>query len=506
MTVVTVLVLMFGQATNPVLEPEMVDASLDGKKITVEGIVASLTDRGGLKAVTLKLAKKTKYLVRQTDAAGTYNKSVQMTGRVRLEDGEVFVDVDSVSLLRSDIERFGQKALPLGDTNDRGWFDLYRWAENRARKYDQPELRTAAMEAYRNGVDARRKKGRDRLDVLIDLRKLLVDDKKLPEYDMVDLEHEIARLEYRELSKLDAQAVRAFANELANRLPSEVDKPERLSEEQIKAYNSKAIDTFGAADGEGRKKLARYWRGQMLNEADRRAGDKVDAYEAGVLARKQFPEYPEFWQTLLRSWTNRAEANMESLTKLQAEKVAETLKVDLVDPKRSREFLQRWLDRRETAIASQPRKSTLEYYELALIHVEWFPTDGKEDAKRLLTKVLDLDSKYGQAKAKLKQMGYSEVRPGTWEQVRGLAQPEAMPERAKTKSALISTGMDAERVLESLGEPTSRSRLVTRKREADQGAHVLVVWAYKGLHESMYILFAEDEKGRAKVTSVKNAK
>lgn len=505
MSVLLITLALVGQIR---VEPEALDESFRGKRIIVEGVYNGVIGSDANRQIRL-LHCKAKFLPgrRQLhDVKGAEN--VEISGYVRVERKEVFVDIQSFAILPSDVARFKQREIDLESRDPNGWYQLADWAAARAKKYPNDELAELGIGAYRRAVSIERRNANGDPETLRKLIKKVKAEKRLKDFDAADIEHEILRAESASLDRSSPEAIREFARRVRDRLPF-TDRSEAppLDAETRASYTKDPIGVFASQDDSGRGRLARYWQAELLDQAHERlyATRQKSPLEIADLAAADLPDYPEFERKWILRAQESAQTRMGELSRREIEELAHRIADELQDPTILDRLLKTWLDVQDRQLhekeraaeqqalangAAVPQKNVRTRYELAQTHLEWFDNDP-DSIRRvtdLLREVLAIDPSFVPATALLERIGMRQQADGNW------ANPDE-GSSAPISGGSIRVGMSAEKVLATLGEPEGRSRVVTAGRVGH-------LWTYHGIDETTYISLVQGKDGTISVSAV----
>lgn len=381
-------------------------------------------------------------------------RNVEVSGRVKKdkENGKLFFAVDRVKILTSDVEQFETREAKLKSTKADDWYALARWAQSRGKYYEDEELLAKARKAWTKGLNLERANlpandADARLALAEKLREQQVDASLQGE-----LIHEAARMKWQQAQK--EGGLEKFAAWLKETYP-EAEKPlEKLPKEQGQRYETNPLETFRSAKETDRDTL---WRLFFIQVELARIlpGAKPDFSNASAVAEELLARVPERSDLIDKYREQSFQWRIKSIAGAKREealRIAEDLK-SRDQPDEAKKLLSGWLRAQEPRFRKDGPIGLMQLAEDYLQLAEDEPS-----AVKLLAEAHTLDPSFTDPGERLKQLGYH-LEQNRW--IKGNA-PE-MPANADKAPSQLAVGMTAQAVLQLLGEPNGKTRIITNK-------------------------------------------
>lgn len=477
------------------VEPEALERTYVGQRIAVEDLCSGVLGEGEQRHFRLKRCSNVKFIPKGVYLDNIQGHMVQVTGTVQLQDQNLVVFVDSLVKLPDDLTRYKQQADLIDENDFPSWYRLSDWALQRANNYQSEAMRERSEVAYRTAVGIQRRLAQGNPDRLHQLRDKIVQDRRITNYDLDSLDHEILRATYQQMQTAEPETLRQFARTVQQRLGGTPDLPP-LAPAVREQYRQHPNAVFARANPTERARLSRYWQAEILNRAlvEQARGKQWTTADLAKAAAEQFPDYPD----LLKNWQDDALADFrrDPLT-LSREQVA-ALAADVPELQRPQIYMT-WLLakeaqlQREEGIAEKKAaaqgvrnvRDAKARFELAELYQQWLPRNppAVQRQKQLLTEAVQIDPSFMEAQVKLRQLGETTVAT-------------APPRReAEAVGSAFRIGMRAEDITVA---PDHKARFVTQGRTVHQ-------WIYRGIGGKTTYLFLETgPSGALTVTDVRN--
>lgn len=493
-----------------VVEPDQINRRLSGQTIQVSDVVTSVLGTGDSRQFRLKRAGNVIFRIGERGPA-ELRGNVTVTGIVQADGSQIIVDVQSVSLLPSDIDQFETRAKKIKEGDFTAWYQLADWSRDRFRLYNDTKMKENALAAYVKGLKVERQAATGDIEKIRSLRRRLQDQDFLPSPDFGDIDHELLWVQLDERNPKSPSDLHAFADEIAKVLRGDGALPTPLTHQQREAYDRDPIRTYMAQKETGRPSFARYWEMKLRRRAIEeqvQSGD-LNAYQAADEAARLISDYPEVEKSWLEQAVQKDEQQLIRLRRRDVEWMTDQLKDRLKEPDRSDKIRRTWLTMVEDRIRKKDHENAEEAkrtgrskfpqdararYDLAMIILEWYPDDESLDshAAELLIEAVKIEPTYEQAGETLRRLGYFKEASGNWltpEQAANVKIDESQPRT-------VEVGMDEDAVQKILGTPDSRARVVTGPG-LDQ-----MQWGYRSLDHAVYVQFERNRDSQWRVSSV----
>jgi hypothetical protein len=479
-----------------------VDAWPKSGRIVVEGVFTSMSEQSGSESrrMHLRPPKRVPFnvpfnvprsLLIQKDAPVG---NIDVTGVVEILGGKTVVQVEDYRLLPGDQARFDEKLSEAGDDATK-LLAAATWANRRFKLYGSESMREAAAKATSAALQAERKSAGGDPARLSALKIRLLKDRQF-DVDMDVLEHEIRLAELAQIPEGDHAALAAFAERVRDTLPGAKDIGDAVDPRYRRDYDVKPLPTYEKAEAALRRALARYFYSTLVAKSlDLRFEKNGDApFDLAQSAKQLAPEYREIARKWFRQWVKTQEGRLHALEADAAVDAARLIETELEEFPRARRFREDWLDAREAAVRKRESDAAVEagssarvqrdadaWFELANLRLKWFPDDSSQVAKsvRILEDVLSFAPRHSKSEVELRRLGYTSDGTGRWKPkmdrgAEGRRSPAAKP---------LAVNMTTAEVLDALGKPTHRSRVVT-------AAGVSVVWIYRANGRDTLVMFS----------------
>ncbi len=460
---------VFAQAPER-LAPEAVGAAANGKKVVIEGRVSSRLPTGDGQVVTVRGAPELRIAIGRgvpIPSEADFEGTLQAGGKFMV------LVATKVTALPSEDRRYDDAAQAAGD-NAEAWFQLERWAARRHALYGSEAMGERKIEAYSRGVAVLRAAAAGKPADLAALRARVLKEGKLPNFDVEEFDHAIARAEFAALPPGDPAALERFRLALEQRLPAAAKPQEPLPQRLAAEYAAAPVQTFRTRKDD-RPRLARHWRCEALGQrlaALRQQGEPP--YDLAMLARQLAPDVPGLARKWFADYAAASAPRLLDLHRASAAKLAELHELELGERGEAQRLRRDWLDGTERALkrreADGARAATeagrefardpAPWVELAQTRLAWFPTDADERqfALRQLVEVAAYAPDFAPLAEALPRLGYTRRPNGQW-LPNAVADP-LDPKRA-ARPERVALGMTVEDVSQLYGTPAQPIRIAT---------------------------------------------
>jgi hypothetical protein len=438
---------------------------LIGATIRLEGRV-SLLGGGQLRLLKCEVPIR----VADTSTRSLHGKkAVEISGRLKKENGKLYFDADQVQAISTDLELYESRSAKLRNPKAAEWYELGDWAMGRATFYDDADMKKKARSAYDKGISA-------------DWRGLAPDDAtarfelaarvsrySLPDTRRLELIHEGNRILWNQTLKArqtDREVLAAFIKKLAEDMPGCTQPVANSSEQLKKRYDDEPLATYRESSAEDRRQLHRFFYSAVLlksiidtAEADGRNGD--------VIGRQIEEHVPEARQVAEMYRGQRMKWRLDHATTSTRQEI-EQLAADFTarkQPDLARQAVQQWLKSREERLRQD---GPLGLLQLADEYIALLKDEPR--AIELLSEANRQDPGFSDVLDRFKSLGYakeghrwvkSDVPASTAPQITTVDAPQA-----------VAVGMNAAAVRNSMGgSPGSLARVITRLKVSE-------VWSY----------------------------
>ncbi len=384
-------------------------------------------------------------------------------------NGPLYFRLLDVRKGRADMDRLNEQVLDLPPKKHEPVYELAKWAEERAKFYNDSKLRAEAVKLYDRAL--RRQQASVRKRDYPKFRDLAI---KASRYGLGETRKNALLYEgrYREWQLVRREVVSeklaGMAAAVASELPGAavpapiVDQEfrDRWKEEPLRVYDEA---TFGF------EQMHRYLYQEIsLDSIQQQAhGDGRNGREIAARLRQELPEFSDLADEFVRKeldWRiqNVTQLKIDEMLALR-ESLLESGSADQAD-----EALRNWFKDRETKL----RKEGLDgLIELASLHETLFP-DGARDAVKVLLEAEHRKPGSSIVRQRLESHGYRQI-DGDWKTSQEVRDFENSPINRAMREGRVIPGMTQGQVRRALGAPTSIPRLLTAR-------HVIEYWVYGG--------------------------
>ena len=398
------------------------------------------------------------------------NDVLHVLGELKRDgNGPLYFQLLDVRKGKSDMERLNEQVLDLPPKEHEPIYELARWAEERAKFYDDTKLSAEAIKLYDRAL--RRQQANIKTLDYPSFRDLAL---KAGRFGLGEARKNALLYEgrYREWQLIRRQGgseqLAGLAAAIASELPGAsvpvpiVDQEfhDRWKKEPLRVYEEA---TFGF------EQMHRFLYQEISLESIQQEA-QADGRNGRAIAARLRQEVPEFSGMADEFVRKELDWRIQNVTQLKIdemlalrESLLEAGSADLAD-----EALRSWFTDRETKLRKEGIDGLIE---LASLHETLFP-DGAREAIKVLLEAEHRKSGSSIVRQRLESHGYRQIN-GDWKSSDEVRDFENSPINRAMREGRVIPGMTQEQVRRALGEPTSVSRLLTAR-------HVIEYWVYGG--------------------------
>lgn len=469
-----------------IVEPAdlMKDVNLVGREVVVDDRVRYFQPGKGGKGQVLEevVLKRTSVIFRLPPGLRPEHPprqpAIRLTGLLQKEGGQFYVDVTSLEMMPSDLDRLDREVRRLSPNDAVGRAHWASWAERRAKDFKDAELATRGRAIETEGVliEAERPKPHDMALARRARERNLGDDVASA------LAHRYFRA--RLATAKSAGELEKLAVEVQSFLPksSEPRRPVRLGDWSAKA-KSNPLSAYRDAPEEIRAALDRALFADVVERnLELRVTENPDsALDLAEEAKTKLPDRPELAQKLRGTGLSANESRLTSMRLSEVEELAKSFRED-GQPDRARKVCKEWLgDQRKRLNASDSDGHILlaDQYNRLL--------SDRASAADILREALKSDPQVQGATDALRRMGYRKsIENGDWYDPAAGEQPsskQVAPAAMANRPPGSLRGMRPSQVRAQLGSKPDRIvRVATQDEAVEQ-------WIYQGAHGTTVVNF-----------------
>lgn len=426
-------------------------------------------------------------------------KSVELSGRLKKDDGKLSFEVTQIQTAPTDVEQFESRTAKLRNPKPSEWYELGDWASSRARFYDDAELNRKAAIAYANGVKVEWRSlpaedGEARVQLAAKARQL-----NLPEDQRAELLHE----GYWQLwhaaansKQPDSKTLAKLAERMAEDLPGSTVSRDQAAPELKQSYEREPLIIYRESNEATRQVLHRFLYAAtvlkpILLEA---ASDGHNGNEIADRIEKAIPEEKALAEKYRDGKLAWRLARAATATRQEIEQLASDYRARQ-QPVPARLALQTWLQSREGRMREDGADGLMQLADDYLVLLK-----DESKAASFLKEAYTLDPKFEDVHRRLTALGYRLDRDN-WTKEAPKTNPADNMNSPATQPGNIVVGMTASALRTMMGRPNSIARAVT-------GDDLVEVWCFGNPGTSRVIvhLSRKGQKGEAKVIEFGNEK
>ncbi len=436
-----------------------------GTVFTLEGRVSS-TSKATLRFAKCDLifhARKGEQLPRLLGRS----RNVEVVGRLVRRGGRLRFVVSRLKQLPSDIDHLRSETTALRERTPEAYYELGRWAWQRAAFYEDQELANKAIETFVRGIRLeRRELEHDDAQGLLDLAA------RLSEYHQPDtLRQEYVHEAFHILWSASQKDGEPTPAKLAERIQETLEGADTaLTDPASELRREYLDDPLGvyeqAVDATTRHKLHRIFYSEVRLAMIEQSADPDgrDGYETAAKIGQWLPERSD----LVESWRQKELtyrlANVEQAARRDVVELAELFRAR-EQPDRALDALTRWLANREQRLRRDGPGGLLQLADeyLALLQ-------DQKRASELLMEAYELSPIKDEIAEKLNKLGFVHTE-GRWINKADVRERPPSELDTAVREGRIELGMNGRQVRQAIGVPSSVTRIASRKQMYE-------IWVY----------------------------
>ncbi|MBX7167631.1 MAG: hypothetical protein K1X74_14975 [Pirellulales bacterium] len=416
-------------------------------------------------------------------------KNVELTGAAAREGGRWVFVVAVAEAVPSDVEQFDERRRAIAERDFGQLYALSRWARTQARRYDDAELRSRAVSAFREAfaweetalID--RGDGQGLLELADRGRELGLDQETVLRLTHLALWTERRRLE----AAANWPALATLAETTSQRLPGAADRSLRLDQTTRERYLADPQAEF-LAQPALRPALARaFWADLQAAVLRHAASSGTAPGKLAMQAAEQLPEFPELAREFHLADLRQQAATASALTRGKMLALGEEFE-RLGEAADHRQLATNWLAAQRAHLPQGDAEARL-----ALADDYRHLLDDVETAAALYLEALELVPSLEEAASQLRSLGYEKLAGG-WQRTAELRASLVEAERRRRVGGIAPGDLETA-VIARLRRPDRVARTVT-------AAAVFEQWIYDG-PPALYVYLRRLPGGReAAVVSI----
>ena len=385
-------------------------------------------------------------------------RNVEVTGRLRLQDNQPVFEVTDLQSRPTDIEQLRAREVALRNPQPQDWYSFGEWAQERSSFYKDEELQAAALACFARGVGIEQA----RLHISDHAGRFALAKKadgfQLPSLLVDELRHDGYRSWWNQASSLKEPQPAELAKlieQLGRDWPDALEPGSPFPTELAQNYADNPTAAYHAANEAQRQTLRRIFAAdvqlrqlELQAAPDGRNGRSIaEQIEKLIPERKsiaaQFRDAELMYRLGQVGTASKSDA-VELATEFRARGRA----------KEAAEALLRWIVAKEQRLRPQ---TAPEFIELADEYLTLLQDESR--AVALLIEAHRREPQSQDALQRFEQLGY--VYNGiAWTKPRVMPLPTLDPNPTAAPFQLAA-GMSSQELVQLLGEPTRRSRVIT---------------------------------------------
>ncbi len=425
---------------------------LRGKVITLEGRYAFFgRDSAGMAKCDLAIK-----LAEGVDRPRGSSRAIELTGTLTQDAGVWTLQVTRVRQMTADLEKVTLQRRVLPRESAVPWFELGRWARERAMFYEDSALESVALDVMQEAIDIAKSTLTPEADQpLIELGQQ-VNNLGVARFSGDELIFEgVLRGWNRWQSGMprDPQRLVEVANLMQRVLPGARIPLAQVPESLLVAFRENPLVAYQSATSGDRRLLERLLF-VLAQEAQFRQALKADGSNGRELAAQVLAALPERTDLVRELQDRHLQFRIDSVgtaTRVEAQQLADDLEAAGRQPA-ARQAIQAWLAARR---GRSFREGLHAVYQVADDYLQYL--GDKSTAAEVLTEADERFPGIPETKERLQRLGYRQVA-GKWERA---APSSGDPAATATRSGNITAGMSQDEVYRVLGGPTALVRMMT---------------------------------------------
>ncbi len=394
------------------------------------------------------------------------SKTLEVTGRLKRDQGELKFMVDSVQQRPADTDQLqiSRSLLPQNDAEP--WYELGQKTVKRARFYDDALLEKLGVDLLERGLQIERSR---RKEITPDfLKELSVKAARMgiPQNRQQSLQHESLRMQLDQRKSTANFEWGRFREQVEKSLPGSIVPLTSLSGKLFDEYRQKPIETYAGASNHARQQLSRLFYLEVLQQ------EMTDRLTPGgangdILARQYAavaPDDPDFAQQLRDAALMYRSGNLLSATRTELLSLSQQYR-EQGDTKMAEAALRKWLDHRAGQL---DRAGPSDYLQTALDYDEWL--DQREQAEAVLLRGIDRYPSDAPLQGLLTKWGFIQQND-EWLSSEDAPMVEPNEIELAIQAGRIVPGMNRKHVVATLGAPKTMTRIASKSEN-------LLIWNY----------------------------
>jgi len=394
------------------------------------------------------------------------SKTLEVTGRLKRDQGELKFMVDSVQQRPADADQLQISRSLLPENDAEPWYELGQKTVERARFYDDALLEKLGVDLLERGLQIERTR---RAEITPDFLKELSAKAArmgIPPNRQQALQHESLRLQLKQRKSNAEFKWASFRDQVEKSLPGSIVPLTSLSGKLFDEYRQDPIATYAGASNHARQQLSRLFYLEVLQQ------EMTDRLAAGgangdILAREYAavaPDDPDFAQQLRDAALMYRSGNLLSATRTELLSLAQQYR-DQGDANMAEAALRKWLDHRAGQL---DRAGPSDFLQTAIDYDEWL--DQREQAEAVLLRGIARYPGDVPLQGLLTKWGFIQQN-GKWISSDDAPMVEPNEIEQAIQAGRIVPGMKREHVVATLGAPKTMTRIASQSEN-------LLIWNY----------------------------
>ncbi|MCG6157035.1 hypothetical protein [Rubinisphaera margarita] len=437
-------------------------ADLVGEPLRVEGRYSSFTPT----AMRFLKCDLFFYLPSGTPRPLGRSKTLEVTGRLKRDQGELKFMVDSVQQRPADTDQLQISRALLPDNDAEPWYELGEKTVERADFYDDSLLKKLGIDLLERGLQIERSRRAEITPAFLKELSTKAARMGIPANRQQALQHEGLRLQLEQRKSTPTFDWASFREQVEKSLPGSIVPLTSLSGKLFDDYRRNPIETYVGASNHARQQLSRLFFLEVLQQE---MTDRLSAGGAnGDLLAKEYamvaPDDPDFAQQLRDAALMYRSGNLLSATRTELLSLAQQY-CDQGDAKMAEAAMRKWLDHRAGQL---DRAGPSDYLQTAVDYDDWL--DQRERAKEVLLRGIERYPGDTPLQGLLNKWGFIQQND-KW--ISSDDAPMVQPNEIELaiQAGRIVPGMKREHVVATIGAPKTVTRIASQSEN-------LLIWNY----------------------------
>lgn len=402
-------------------------------------------------------------------------KNLEVSGSIERREGKLVFLMDSCRSMPSDMQQLVLRKSQLDSSDVEEYYKLAEWASSRATFYNDQELRTAAHELRRSGLDIEFRKleptDREGLRaIILKARKLNLEKSKVEEFLHDGYWEQFQYLQDRKPATTQDEFASLILS-ISNDLPGARKPLNEYVADTADHYLAEPFKVFHSATPAERQQYLRYFYLYVTTSTTIERVDPSGKNASKIAASLKIaaPERKELIELYEKMGLQYESQRVNVMTRQEMLELA-NMYVERDEQKEANEVKKKWLNAREALYKEDGARGLVDLAE------EWIQLlDDRQTAAKYYIEAWKRNSQYPLAAAWLEENGYS-LHEGNWIPSE-LVPPTMESEIDKAiREGRIEKGMTTAQVRAAMGvAPDSLIRLATAGK-------VTEVWVYESAH------------------------